>query len=80
MSFFDLFKSKSSSANTASDRLKLILAKERTLNLPYMEDMRREIIEVIQKYTKAQASDIHFKTADSNQSVEAIEVEIVLPK
>ncbi|MBH0228551.1 cell division topological specificity factor MinE [Helicobacter pylori] len=76
MNFFDFFKNKGSAA-TATDRLKLILAKERTLNLPYMEEMRKEIIAVIQKYTKS--SDIHFKT-DSNQSVETIEVEIILPK
>ncbi|GAA9870822.1 cell division topological specificity factor MinE [Helicobacter pylori] len=77
MSLFDFFKNKGSAA-TATDRLKLILAKERTLNLPYMEEMRKEIIVVIQKYTKS--SDIHFKTLDSNQSVETIEVEIILPK
>ncbi len=77
MSLFDFFKNKGSAA-TATDRLKLILAKERTLNLPYMEEMRKEIIAVIQKYTKS--SDIYFKTFDSNQSVETIEVEIILPK
>ncbi len=77
MSLFDFFKNKGS-ATTATDRLKLILAKERTLNLPYMEEMRKEIIAVIQKYTKS--SDIYFKTPDSNQSVETIEVEIILPK
>ncbi|GAA9720365.1 cell division topological specificity factor MinE [Helicobacter pylori] len=77
MSLFDFFKNKGS-ATTATDRLKLILAKERTLNLPYMEEMRKEIIAVIQKYTKS--SDIHFKALDSNQSVETIEVEIILPK
>ncbi|GAA9590851.1 cell division topological specificity factor MinE [Helicobacter pylori] len=77
MSLFDFFKNKGS-ATTATDRLKLILAKERTLNLPYMEEMRKEIIAVIQKYTES--SDIHFKTLDSNQSVETIEVEIILPK
>ncbi|WP_181232568.1 cell division topological specificity factor MinE [Helicobacter pylori] len=77
MSLFDFFKNKGS-ATTATDRLKLILAKERTLNLPYMEEMRKEIIAVIQKYTKS--SDIHFKVLDSNQSVETIEVEIILPK
>ncbi|GAA7322871.1 cell division topological specificity factor MinE [Helicobacter pylori] len=77
MSLFDFFKNKRSAA-TATDRLKLILAKERTLNLPYMEEMRKEIIAVIQKYTKS--SDIHFKTLDGNQSVETIEVEIILPK
>ncbi|PUD33727.1 cell division topological specificity factor MinE [Helicobacter pylori] len=77
MSWFDFFKNKGS-ATTATDRLKLILAKERTLNLPYMEEMRKEIIAVIQKYTKS--SDIYFKTLDSNQSVETIEVEIILPK
>ncbi|GAA8339358.1 cell division topological specificity factor MinE [Helicobacter pylori] len=77
MSLFDFFKNKGSAA-TATDRLKLILAKERTLNLPYMEEMRKEIIAVVQKYTKS--SDIHFKTLDSNQSMETIEVEIILPK
>ncbi|GAA9381345.1 cell division topological specificity factor MinE [Helicobacter pylori] len=77
MSLFDFFKNKGS-ATTATDRLKLILAKERTLNLPYMEEMRKEIIAVIQRYTKS--SDIYFKTLDSNQSVETIEVEIILPK
>ncbi|WP_181226522.1 cell division topological specificity factor MinE [Helicobacter pylori] len=77
MSLFDFFKNKGS-ATTATDRLKLILAKERTLNLPYMEEMRKEIIAVIQKYTKS--SDIYFKTLDGNQSVETIEVEIILPK
>ncbi|GAA8590833.1 cell division topological specificity factor MinE [Helicobacter pylori] len=77
MNLFDFFKNKGSAA-TATDRLKLILAKERTLNLPYMEEMRKEIIAVIQKYTKS--SDIYFKTLDSNQSVETIEVEIILPK
>lgn len=77
MSLFDFFKTKGSAA-TATDRLKLILAKERTLNLPYMEEMRKEIIAVIQKYTKS--SDIHFKILDSNQSMETIEVEIILPK
>ncbi|WRF21622.1 cell division topological specificity factor MinE [Helicobacter pylori] len=77
MSLFDFFKNKGS-ATTATDRLKLILAKERTLNLPYMEEMRKEIIAVIQKYTKS--SDIHFKILDSNQSMETIEVEIILPK
>nr|WP_231622779.1 cell division topological specificity factor MinE [Helicobacter pylori] len=74
---FDFFKNKGSAA-TATDRLKLILAKERTLNLPYMEEMRKEIIAVIQKYTKS--SDIYFKTLDSNQSVETIEIEIILLK
>ncbi|UOR79506.1 cell division topological specificity factor MinE [Helicobacter pylori] len=77
MSLFDFFKNKGSAA-IATDRLKLILAKERTLNLPYMEEMRKEIIAVIQKYTKS--SDIHFKILDGNQSVETIEVEIILPK
>ncbi|GAA6986757.1 cell division topological specificity factor MinE [Helicobacter pylori] len=77
MSWFDVFGNKGSAA-TATDRLKLILAKERTLNLPYMEEMRKEIIAVIQKYTKS--SDIYFKTPDGNQSVETIEVEIILPK
>lgn len=77
MSFLDLFGKKKSSAQTASDRLTLILAHERTINVPYMEAMKQEILGVIRKYTKAQKIDI--KTG-SNQSFNTLEVEILLEK
>ena len=52
-----------------------MLAHERSVNIPYMEDMQREILEVVQKYTKS--SQVHIKT-DSNQNINTLEVEIIL--
>lgn len=54
-----------------------MLAHERTINVPYMDAMKQEILEVIKKYTKAQKIDI--KT-DSNQNFNTLEVEILLEK
>lgn len=78
MSFLDnIFNNKKSSAQAAKDRLTLILAHERAINVPYMDAMKQEILEVIKKYTKAQKIDI--KT-DSNQNFNTLEVEILLEK
>ncbi|PAF47827.1 cell division topological specificity factor MinE [Helicobacter sp. 12S02634-8] len=65
------------SAQAAKDRLKIVLAHERSVKLPYMEDMKREILEVVQKYTHASKIDIK---ADSNQNIDTLEVEIILGK
>ena len=78
MSLFEkFFGNKTSSAQEAKNRLTLMLAHERTINVPYREAMKKEILEVIKKYTKAQKIDI--KT-DSNQNFNTLEVEILLEK
>ena len=78
MSLFEkIFGNKTSSAQESKNRLTSILAHERTINVPYMEAMKKEILEVIKKYTKAQKIDI--KT-DSNQNFNTLEVEILLEK
>lgn len=78
MNFLDnIFKNKKSSAQEAKDRLTLILAHERAINVPYMDAMKQEILQVIKKYTNAQKIDI--KT-DSNQNFNTLEVEILLEK
>ncbi|MDA3967947.1 MULTISPECIES: cell division topological specificity factor MinE [Helicobacter] len=78
MSLIDkLFGNKKSSAQAARDRLTLVLAHERTINVPYMDMMKQEILEVIKKYTKAEKIDI--KT-DSNSNFNALEIEILLQK
>ncbi|MDE6885728.1 MAG: cell division topological specificity factor MinE [Helicobacteraceae bacterium] len=74
MNFLDFF-TKKKSAQSAHDRLQIILAHERSLNIPYMEDMKKEIIDVIEKYTNT--SKINIKT-DSNQKISTLEIEIVL--
>lgn len=68
---------KDSSANVAKDRLTLVLAHERSIKVPYMDDMKREILEVVKKYTNANADKITIK-ADSNQHINTLEVEIKL--
>lgn len=74
--FANLFSKKSSSADVARDRLKLVLAHERASNaLPYMDEMKAEIMEVIKKYT--QVKDIHI-SSQTNQNVDVLEMEIIL--
>ena len=78
MSLLDkIFGAKKSSASEAKDRLMLVLASERAVNVPYLEEMKKELIAVIEKYTKAEKIEI--KT-DGNQNFETLEVEIILGK
>ena len=79
MSLIDpIFGKKEPSAKVAKDRLTVMLATERGSNaLPHMEDTKREILEVIKKYTKVK--EISIKT-DNNQNIDLLEVEIILDK
>ncbi len=79
MSFLDvIFGRKQASAQVARDRLTLMLATERGANaLPYMDEMKKEILEVIKKYTRVK--DIKIKS-ENNQNIEMLEVEIVLDR
>ena len=74
--FTNLFGKKETSANVARDRLKLVLAHERASNaLPYMDEMKAEIMEVIKKYTKVKDIQI---TSQNNQNIDVLEMEIIL--
>lgn len=77
MSLIEKFFGKSgSSASVARDRLMVTLAKERASNaFPYMEEMKRDIIEVIKKYT--QVKDVTI-TTDKNQDIDVIEIDVSL--
>lgn len=77
MSLIDKFFGKGgSSASVARDRLMVTLAKERASNaFPYMEEMKRDIIEVIKKYT--QVKDVTI-TTDKNQDIDVIEIDVSL--
>lgn len=70
---FNLFPKKS--AATAKSRLSLVLAVERSQNVPYLEDMKNEIIKIVQKYNKG--GEVRFK-ADANQNLNVLEIEILL--
>ena len=76
MSLLSLFQKDShKSASRAKERLSIILAHERSANIPYLEDMQKEILQVVQKYTKSNES--HFST-NSNQNISTLEVQITL--
>jgi len=76
--FSALFGKKERSASQATERLKMVLAHERAENaLPFMDEMKQELIAVIKKYT--QVKDISI-TADKNENIDVLEVEIVLDR
>ncbi len=79
MSFFsDIFGKKKSSATVAKDRLTIMLAHERAnCKLPYLDDLRNDLIEVIKKYTDVDDLKI---TSQNNQNIDMLEIEIVLGK
>jgi len=79
MSFFEsLFGKKKSTASVAKDRLTIMLSHERaSCKLPYLDDLRNDLIAVIRKYTKVDDVKI---SSHNNQSIEILEVEVVLGK
>ncbi|HHD83757.1 MAG TPA: cell division topological specificity factor MinE, partial [Campylobacteraceae bacterium] len=78
MTLFErIFGSKrNDSASKAKDRLTIMLAHERAdCAVPYLDDLKRDLLEVIKKYT--QVRDIQIKT-ENNQNVDMLEIEIQL--
>ncbi len=77
MTLFErFFGPKKASANVAKDRLTLMLAHERAdCAIPYMDDLKKDLLEVIQKYTKT--GNVNIKT-EQNQNVDMLEIEIQL--
>jgi cell division topological specificity factor len=55
-----------------------MLAHERVnCKLPYLDDLRNDLIEVIKKYTSVDDVKI---TSQNNQNIDMLEVEIILGK
>jgi cell division topological specificity factor len=79
MTLFErIFGKKENSASKAKDRLKMMLAYERAeCAMPYLDDLKKDMLEVIQKYTKV--GDINIKT-ENNHNIDMLEVEIFLNK
>ena len=79
--FFGFGKKKDDgTASKAKERLKLVLAHERpNTHFPFMEELRADIIQVIQKYMKVE--DITIKTDRSKDlDLDLLEVEVSLGK
>ena len=79
MSLFEsFFGKKKSTADVAKNRLTIMLSHERaSCNLPYLDDLRNDLINVIKKYTKVEDVKI---TSHNNQNLELLEVEVILGK
>jgi cell division topological specificity factor len=79
MSFLSkIFGEKKGSASVAKDRLTIMLAHERVdCKIPYLDDLRNDLLEVIKKYTSVDDVKI---TSNSKQNIEMLEIEIVLGK
>ncbi|MGY0399347.1 MAG: cell division topological specificity factor MinE [Ostreibacterium sp.] len=81
MALFDIFrKRKAPSANLAKERLKIIVEHSRAdaKRPEFLTQMRREILEVVNKYVKIDIADINTNIANQGNS-EILELNILLP-
>ena len=63
MSIFDFLKPKKETASIAKDRLRIIVAQERTTRgaPDYLPMLQRELLEVIKKYVNVDADAVNVK-------------------
>jgi cell division topological specificity factor len=75
-----LFNTKPKSANTAKERLQIIIARERNgrAGPDFLPAMHQELIAVISKYTKVNPDDIKI-SLDRQGNLEVLDVNVVLP-
>ena len=75
---FPWFKKRKTSASVAKERLKIAIMTDRVggEELPYMEDLKRDIIAVVRKYREVSNIDIQ-KIRSSEGEAIAIEVELI---
>lgn len=76
-----LFNSKPKSASAAKERLQIIIARERSTRDGYdfLQDMHRELLAVISKYTHVNPDDIKI-SLDRQGNLEVLDVNVVLPE
>ncbi len=73
-----LFNSKPKTASAAKERLQIIIARERSGPGPdFLPALREELIAVISKYTKVDASDIKI-SLDRQNNLEILDVNVIL--
>lgn len=82
MAFFDFFRKKSETAQTAKDRLQIIVARERAHTggraQSYLPRLQQELLEVIAKYERLDL-DLVTVNLDRRGEAEVLEINIVLP-
>jgi len=78
---FDFLKAKKNTASIAKDRLRIIIAQERsTLGGPdYLPLLRRELLEVIRKYVNVDVDAVNI-SLDRDSGHEVLELSVALPE
>ncbi|MDP2713832.1 MULTISPECIES: cell division topological specificity factor MinE [unclassified Rheinheimera] len=82
MSLLDYFRStKKSTANTAKERLQIIVAHERRRrNSPdYLPQLERDILEVIRKYVDISPEDIAVTLEQRDDQLSVLELNVTFP-
>ena len=80
MALFDFLKAKKNTASIAKDRLRIIIAQERsTLGGPdYLPLLRNELLEVIKKYVHVDLEAININV-ERDSGHEILELSVALP-
>jgi cell division topological specificity factor len=81
MGLLALFRKTSSSANVAKERLRIIVAQERsTRGAPdYLPTLRRELLEVIRRYVNVDPSAVQINLG-RDDGHEVLELSVALPE
>ena len=83
MSLLDYFRSsKKTTANTAKERLQIIVAHERRRrNSPdYLPQLERDILEVIRKYVDISPEDIAVSLVQRGNELSVLELNVTFPE
>jgi cell division topological specificity factor len=81
MGLLDFFRKTPSSANVAKERLRIIVAQERsTRGAPdYLPTLRRELLEVIRRYVNVDPSAVQINLG-RDDGHEVLELSVALPE
>ena len=81
MSIFDFLKPKKTTAQTAKNRLQIIIAQERSsAGAPdYLPRMRREILEVIRKYVNVDVDAVRVDVVKDGEH-DVLDISVALPE
>lgn len=81
MSIFDFLKPKKNTASVAKDRLRIIIAQERTTHgqPDYLPLLRRELLEVIRKYVNVDVDAVKVDVVKDGDH-DVLDISVALPE
>ena len=81
MGLFDIFKAKKSTAETAKNRLQIIIAQERSTRggPDYLPLLQRELLEVIKKYVHIDADAVKVDLVKDGEH-DVLDISVALPE